>query len=85
MYTSSNTVWLKVLGYAPLSPEIENCWGPRTNEICAESLRATGYLLTIFFASPLICPSKKCRNAVTTTRRERSEAIDRAERQRTPY
>ena len=47
-YTSSNAVWLKVLGCAPLSPEIENCWGPRTNEICAESLRATGYLLSIF-------------------------------------
>ena len=46
MYTSSNTVWLKVLGYAPLSPRIENYWGPRTNEICVMSLRAIGYLLT---------------------------------------
>ena len=28
MYTSSNAVWLKVHGHAPLSPRIENYWGP---------------------------------------------------------
>ena len=40
--------------------------------------------------SPFFCLSinlsvKKRRNGETTARRERSEAIDRAERQRTPY
>ena len=84
MYTSSNTVWLKVLGYAPLSPRIENYWGPRTNEICAVSLRATT-TYSPFFCLSINLSVKKCRNAVTTARRERSEAIDRAERQRTPY
>ena len=39
------------------------------------SLRASGYLLTIFFA--LNCPSKKRRNGETTARRERSEHLIR--------
>ena len=75
-YTSSNAVWLKVLGCAPLSPEIENCWGPRTNEICAESLRATA-TYSPFFCLSINLSVKKCRNAVTTARRERSEHLIR--------
>ena len=65
-YTSSNAVWLKVLGCAPLSPEIENCWGPRTNEICAESLRATAPY-SPFFCLSINLSVKKCRNGETTT------------------
>ena len=38
-----------------------------------------------FFCLSINLSVKKCRNAMTTARRERSEAIDRAERQRTPY
>ena len=56
-YTSSNAVWLKVLGCAPLSPRIENYWGPRTNEICVVSLGAGGILSTTCDDYLLACPS----------------------------